>query len=127
MTRTYFEAAKSDRRLILRPVLKRGYQTIVLWEDACCWQSSLASSSNAFWIRGSGWAVIAPFEGHESELCTVQSGGFIEIHAMDGSSIKTTDVVVNDIVDYMQALQRSGIATLEAVLVNSMEKEIQRR
>lgn len=47
------------------------------------------------------------------------TGIFILTHAMDWSNIKTTDAFLKDIVENIITLQRSRIAILETVLVNS--------
>lgn len=107
--------AQSDRRLILRRIVNVRRGMILLWEDASYWQKD--ETSMRALVRSSGWAFASPVPGHVDELSLLCSGGFIQIHATDGSPLKPGDVQVKPILRHMQALQQSRVACMEDALL----------
>lgn len=115
------QATELGRRLILQRLVQVRGRTLVLWEDAFCYESYTSTTSSVKGtVRGSGWAVISPVEGHIDDLSVVHSGGFIQIHSTDQSNLQTSDQLSTDIVSYSQALHRSRMTRLEEILISNM-------
>lgn len=106
-----------DRRLILRRSVNAKKRTIILWEDAFRWQNNANSPSVV--VRGSGWALIAPYESHEDTISIVHSGGLIQLQGTESPLLSPTDTEVRDILAHAQVMQRSRIAGLEHVLIDA--------
>lgn len=110
------DATALDRRIILHRLVQARNCTIMLWENAFCWQNSHDCSS--VMVRGSVWVLIAPVSGHKEEMSLVHSGGLFQIHTRDRSRLEPSDKQAKDIVAYAQLMQRSQITSLEHVLIN---------
>lgn len=107
----------SERQLFLQRLVIVLGKTMLLWEDALCWQSDAKSAPVI--VRCSGWALVTSVVDHPDNLSVVHAGGFIQIHATDGSSLHPSDPLVNEIVRAMQSLQKARCTNLENVLMDA--------
>lgn len=109
------------RRLILRRFVNTKSRTITLWKDAFRWHHNADSPSVI--IRGSGWALVAPYSGHEDLLSVVHFGGFIQILAADQVRLSPTDVQVKAIVAHTKLMQQARITGLEYALMDELNQQ----